>query len=113
MTYYRKCPNCGWQDPVAWRGSSYDPDREFADFMEFSAAYPEIAGKIQGFGTKHHLVAGEYVYWRSARKGIVQRIPVVVYRANGNRCRGHGDNVESDRRRQLVGNMKLTELEAA
>lgn len=113
MPYYRKCPQCGFVDPVGWRGSSYDPDREIADYYEFAQTHPEIALKILGFGTKHCVVDGEWVYWRSKGNDVVQRIPFVVYRANGNRCRGHGDNIESKKRRSLQGNMKLTDVRGA
>lgn len=105
VPYYRKCSRCGFVEPVAWRGSSYDPDREFADFYEFQQAYPEIAVKIVRLGTKYHAVVGDFVYWRSGRMGVVQRIPLVVYKANGRKCRGRGTYVE--KYRPPEGNMKL------
>lgn len=85
MPYYRKCPSCGFRDPVAWRGSAYDPDREFADWDEFVSAYPDVANRIKGKGTKFLVTSGEFVYWRANIKGQVQRILLSVYEANGNR----------------------------
>jgi hypothetical protein len=111
MPHYRKCPECGYVDPVAWRGSSYDPDREFADFYEFQKAHPEIAVKILRLGTKHHVVAGDFVYWRSGRMGVVQRIPLVVYEANGRKCRG-GKGTYVEKYRPPEGDQKLL-MEAA
>ena len=85
MPHYHKCENCGHVEPVAWRGSAYDPEREFGDWDEFSTAYPEIAMKITGKGTKFLVIVGDFVYWRAKIKGQVQRVPVAVYRANGDR----------------------------
>lgn len=92
MTHYRKCSKCGFREPVAWRGSAYDPDREFADFEEFRNAYPASNATIWlvngHLGIKHAIIEGDYVYWRSSgsNQHMIQRVPIEVYRANGNKC---------------------------
>jgi hypothetical protein len=114
MTHYRKCPNCGWQDPVAWRGSKFNVDWEVADFDEFRAAYPDIANQFRGVGEHYLIKDDEYVYWRQSGQNqhLIHRIPLVIYKTNGNHCRGRGAYQESRRARAASANMKLTELEA-
>jgi len=114
MPYYHKCPNCGWQDPVAWWGSRFNVDWEVADFDEFKAAYPNIAQSFRGVGEHYLIKTGEWVYWRQSGRNshLIHRTPLAVYKANGNHCRGRGTYQESRRARALKSTMKLTELEA-
>jgi hypothetical protein len=98
MPHYRKCPKCGYEEPVAWRGSAWHPDWEIADFYEFSKAYPEVADQLDDkhIGERFKTIEGDYVYWRQAGKSshLIHRVPLVVYRANGNSCRGRGSYAE-------------------
>ena len=46
MPYYRKCPNCGWQDPVAWLLSAVWKIKPFpvkGQLRFFEVPYSEVA----------------------------------------------------------------------
>ncbi len=111
MPYYRKCSQCGAVEPVAWRGSRFNVDWEIGDWDEFAKAYPDIARRILGLGERYRVISGDFVYWRQpgSSSNLIHRIPLVIYRANGNHCRGRGGYQESRRARVLAGNRKLTE----
>jgi len=114
MTHYRRCPNCGYVEPVAWRGSKWNVDWEIADFAEFTQAYPQLGAALAArLGEGYGVIEGDYYYWRQSGKSqhLVHRVPLVVYRANGNRPRGLGTYMESHRairrRRAVQGSARL------
>lgn len=96
MPYYRKCSQCGFVEPVAWRGSRFNVDWEIADWDEFARAYPNVASQIGGLGERYRLVSGDFVFWRQAGHNphLIHRLPLVIYKANGNHCRGRGTYAE-------------------
>jgi len=109
MPYYRKCSQCGFVEPVAWRGSRFNIDWEVADYAEFAAAYPEVAKQMRGVGERYRIISGDFVYWRQVgpNSHLIHRVLLVIYRANGNCCRGRGTYTESRRARALKNNMRL------
>lgn len=96
MPHYRKCPNCGYVEPIAWRGSAWHPDWEIADYDEAAHVLIELENLRDKIGEGHRMVLGEYVYWRQKGKNehLLHRIPLVVFRANGDSCRGKGSYAE-------------------
>ena len=109
MPYYRKCSQCGFVEPVAWRGSRFNVDWEVADYAEFAAAYPGVAKQMRGVGERYRIISGDFVFWRQAgpNSHLIHRIPLPIYEANGNHCRGRGSYTESRRARTIQGNMTL------
>lgn len=86
MTHYRKCPKCGYVEPVAWSSSYYDREKEIADIDEFKLQMPELGEKLVAGGP--HIIAFDYVYRiAKQRKGYsptkVDRLPVAIYKARG------------------------------
>ncbi|MGA2627941.1 MAG: hypothetical protein ABSF63_12900 [Candidatus Bathyarchaeia archaeon] len=94
MTYHRKCPCCGWVDPVAWHGSRFNPDYELGDYQEWSVAYPDVAQQMNDFN--HPIKDGDYIYWRekSAAHRIL-RVPYTIFKANGDRIRPKATYLET------------------
>jgi hypothetical protein len=109
MPYYRKCSQCGFVEPVAWRGSRFNVDWEVADYAEFAAAYPEVAKQMRGVGEHYRIISGDFVFWRQVgpNSHLIHRIPLTIYKVNGNHCRGRGTYTESRWARALKGNMRL------
>ena len=104
LTHYWRCPRCGYTEPVAWRGSKFHPDWQVGDFDEFKRAYPELGERLAArAGEQFGVVSGDYFYWRQSGRSqhLVHRIPLVIYRANLNHCRGKGSYAESLRTRTL------------
>jgi len=85
MPYYRKCPQCGYVDPVAWITSYYDMEREIADIDEFRAAYPELAARLES--EKDVLHEGFVYRFGKPVKGMrptkVMRLPEPIFKARG------------------------------
>jgi len=97
MTHRFRCPQCGYVEPVAWRGSKWTPDWQVADFFEFKQAYPEWGLELERrLGEANGIVRGDYYYFRPNGRTsyTVVRVYKEIYKANGNRARGKGTYVE-------------------
>jgi hypothetical protein len=100
MTYYRKCPKCGYTEPIAWRGSRFIPDWEICDGYEFQNAYQDSPVtkwfNTNTLGRRYGIIDGDFYYWRQKGKSshLLHRVPLVVYRANGNRVQPDAAYIE-------------------
>ena len=79
----RRCPKCGYRDPVEWRVShQQNPTGEIdmCTIDEFRELHPDLAERI----VKEIIVTEwPYAYRKGPRAHYVQRIDIDLYKAGG------------------------------
>lgn len=89
----RKCPNCGYVDPLAWRHrGAWGAEEEVCNMDDFKVLEPELFKELETSEGK--LLTTDNVYWIVKSKnasrfggGLVVRKYRPVWEANGRRIR--------------------------
>jgi hypothetical protein len=102
----RKCPQCGYIDPLAWRSEgNWGRNRDICNLDDFKMLYPNIAEKLTE--PKIWVEEGDYAYSLSQTErskryggGIVRRVYLPEHRA--------GSRAEAEKQSSKTSH-KLTE----